>query len=143
RRHDAPLVGRVRQRRQLDEAFVSAVADRACTLFTVLGAAGVGKSRLATEFLASVDATVVRGRCLSYGEGITYWPVVEVLKQLHVLSADEKAAGAVASLLGESDQPTSPDEIAWAVRKTLEQAAAERPLVVVFDDIHWGEPAFL
>jgi class 3 adenylate cyclase len=143
RRHDAPMVGRGRQRRLLDEAFASVVADRACHLFTILGAAGVGKSRLAAEFLGGLDARVIRGRCLSYGEGITYWPVVEVLKQLGTRPDDEAAAAVIASLLGETDAPTSPDQIAWAVRKTLEQAAAERELVVVFDDIHWGEPAFL
>ncbi len=91
----------------------------------------------------SLEATVVRGRCLPYGEGITYWPVVEVLKQLDVLPPDEAAAAAIRSLLGESEAATSAEEIAWAFRKTLEQAAAERPLVVVFDDIQWGEETFL
>jgi tetratricopeptide (TPR) repeat protein len=85
----------------------------------------------------------VRGRCLPYGEGITYWPVVEVLKQLDTLPADEAAAVAIRSLLGETEAATSAEEIAWAFRKTLEQAAAERPLVVVFDDIQWGEETFL
>ena len=89
-----------------------------------------------------MEATVVRGRCLPYGEGITYWPVVEVLKQLDVLPTDEAAALAIRSLLGESDAPTSAEEIAWAFRKTLEHAAAGRPLVVVFDDIQWGEETF-
>jgi class 3 adenylate cyclase/tetratricopeptide (TPR) repeat protein len=139
----APMVGRERQRRLLPEAFANVSADRACYLVTILGAAGVGKSRLAAEFLADVDATVVRGRCLSYGEGITYWPVVEVLKQLGTKPADDSAAAAVAGLLGETDIAATPDEIAWALRKTLEQVAAERPLVAVFDDLHWGEPAFL
>ena len=78
-----------------------------------------------------------------YGEGITYWPVVEVLKQLDVLPPEEAAAAAIRSLLGESEAATSAEEIAWAFRKTLEQAAAERPLVVVFDDIQWGEETFL
>src|SRR5205814_764027 len=79
RRLYSPMVGRDRQLRQLTEAFESAVADRACYLFTVLGSAGVGKSRLIEEFLATVasHATVLRGRCLSYGEGITFWPVAE------------------------------------------------------------------
>lgn len=99
RRHDAPMVGRERERRQLEEAFASLVSGR-CQLFTILGAAGVGKSRLVAEFLAGVDAGVVRGRCLSYGEGITYWPVVEVLKQLGTRPADEAAAAAVASGAG-------------------------------------------
>src|SRR5919109_4484016 len=83
RRLDAPLVGRARELRRLREAFAQAVDDRSCQLFTILGVAGVGKSRLTAEFLGSLeDATVVRGRCLPYGEGITYWPVIEVLQQL-------------------------------------------------------------
>jgi class 3 adenylate cyclase/tetratricopeptide (TPR) repeat protein len=138
-----PMVGRERQRRQLEDAFASVRADRACHLFTILGAAGVGKSRLAAEFLAGVDATVVRGRCLSYGEGSTYWPVVEILKQLGTRPDDDVAATAVASLLGESGEIATADQIAWAVRKTLEQAAADGPLVCVVDDLHWGEPVFL
>ena len=79
---------------------------------------------------------------MPYGEGITYWPVVEVLKQLD-LAPDEPRRSAIRSLLGETDAATSADEIAWAFRKTLEQASAERPLVVVFDDIQWGEETFL
>ncbi len=93
--------------------------------------------------LASIDATVFRGRCPPYGERITYWPVVDVLKQLDVRPADEAAAEAIRALLGETEAATSAEEIAWAFRKTLERAAAERPLVVVFDDIQWGEETFL
>ena len=127
----------------LGEAWERVQAEQRCELVTVVGDAGVGKSRLAAEVLASIEATVVRGRCLPYGEGITYWPVVEVLKQLDVPPADEAAAAAIRSLLGETEAATSAEEIAWAFRKTLEQAAAERPLVVVFDDIQWGEETFL
>src|SRR5947199_5820824 len=116
RQHGAPMVGRERQRRLLPEAFANARADRACHLVTILGAAGVGKSRLAAEFLADVDATVVRGRCLSYGEGITYWPVVEVVKQL---LADEPAANpALAALL--CDGLAAADAIAAATRELYE-----------------------
>ena len=82
----------------------------------------------------------MRGRCLPYGEGITYWPVVEVMKQLDALPSDPAAAAAIRSLLGETDQATSAEEIAWAFRKLLEEQA---PLVVVFDDIQWGEETFL
>jgi len=78
-----------------------------------------------------------------YGEGITYWPVVEVLVQLGIRPEEESAATAIAALMGEREATTTPDEIAWAVRKTFERAAAEETLVVVFDDIHWAEPAFL
>ena len=120
-----------------------ALSENRCELVTVVADAGVGKSRLVDEALEPLDAAVVRGRCLPYGEGITYWPVVEVLKQLDVLPSDEAAAAPIRALLGETDVQSSAEEIAWAVRKTLERAAAERPLVVVFDDIHWGEDTFL
>jgi class 3 adenylate cyclase/tetratricopeptide (TPR) repeat protein len=140
RRHEAPMIGRERQRELLEGAFANVVSERSCHLFTILGAAGVGKSRLAQEFLGGVDATVVGGRCLSYGEGISYWPVTEVLKQL---VPDGEVAGPLASILGGEAAASSPAEIAWAFRKLLESRASERPLVVVFDDLHWGEPTFL
>ena len=77
----APMVGRQRERRRLLDAFHQAVADRSCQLFTVLGAAGVGKSRLVREVLETIDgaATVAAGRCLPYGDGLTWWPLVEAL----------------------------------------------------------------
>jgi class 3 adenylate cyclase/tetratricopeptide (TPR) repeat protein len=143
RRHETPMVGRERELQALRDAFARARHDRSCQLFTVLGAAGVGKSRLAYEFLKHLDATVVRGRCLSYGEGITYWPVIEVLKQLDALPSDPTAAASLCSLLGESQQGTSAEEIAWGFRKLLEERARERPLVCVFDDIHWAEETLL
>ncbi|MBA3717270.1 MAG: AAA family ATPase [Actinobacteria bacterium] len=144
RAHAAPMVGRETELRRLRDAYEQAVRSRSCQLFTVLGSAGVGKSRLAAEFIRGlVDAHVVQGRCLSYGEGITYWPVVEVVKQLDALPSDESAAVAMRSLLGESEAASSADEIAWAFRKLLEEQAENRPLVVVFDDVHWGEQTFL
>ena len=141
RRQDVPIVGRVREQRALDDAWERARSEGSCHLFTLLGAAGVGKSRLTVEFLASLgDAPVVRGRCLSYGEGITYWPVVEVVLQLGRRPSDPGAALAIASLLGESEEPATADEIAWAFRILLEESA---PVVCVFDDLHWAEPTFL
>jgi class 3 adenylate cyclase/tetratricopeptide (TPR) repeat protein len=144
RRFDAQLVGRERELRRLREAFGQAGADGSCQLFTVLGSAGVGKSRLTAEFIGSVDgARVVRGRCLPYGEGITYWPVIEVLKQLppaRELDLDPAAVAALEGLLGDEPAVSSTEEIPWALRKLLESLA---PIVVVFDDIHWAEPAFL
>jgi class 3 adenylate cyclase/tetratricopeptide (TPR) repeat protein len=140
RRHGARMIGRERQRELLEGAFANVASDRSCHLFTILGTAGVGKSRLAQEFLSAVDATVVRGRCLSYGEGISYWPVTEVVKQL---DPDTEAGGPLGSILGGENAWGSPEEIAWAFRKLLESRAAERPVVVVFDDLHWGEPTFL
>jgi class 3 adenylate cyclase/tetratricopeptide (TPR) repeat protein len=142
RRHATRFVGRERELGLLRDSFAVAARERRCELVTVIGDAGVGKSRLVAEAIDSLQATIVRGRCLPYGEGITYWPVVEVLKQLDTMPPDDAAAAAIRALLGETDAPTSADEIAWAFRKTLEHAAAEELVVVVFDDIQWGESTF-
>jgi class 3 adenylate cyclase/tetratricopeptide (TPR) repeat protein len=143
RRQEALFVGRKRELAILMEAWKRVEAERGCELLTVVGDAGVGKSRLVAELARGLEAKVVTGRCLSYGAGITYWPVVEVLRQIDLLPSEEAAAVAIRSLLGETDATTSAEEIAWAFRKTLEQAASQRPLVVVFDDIQWGEETFL
>jgi class 3 adenylate cyclase/tetratricopeptide (TPR) repeat protein len=132
RRLDSPLVGRHRELERLRQDFAHAAAERSCHLLTLLGSAGVGKSRLVAELVDEVGdrARVVRGRCLHYGEGITYWPLVDVLLALGVDPADVLAL-------------PSPQEAAVATRKLLEAESAERPLIVVFDDLQWGEPAFL
>jgi class 3 adenylate cyclase/tetratricopeptide (TPR) repeat protein len=140
RRHDSRFVGRERELALVGAAWERARSEQRCELLTIVGDAGVGKSRLIAEALASVAARIVRARCLPYGEGITYWPVVEVLKQLDALPSDPAALAAIRSLLGESERATSAEEIAWSVRKTLEQ---EAPLVVVLDDIQWGQETFL
>ena len=142
RRPEARFVGRESELVSIREAWERVRTERRCELLTIVGEAGVGKSRLIAEALASLDGRLVQGRCLPYGEGITYWPVVEILRQLHAPPPDE-AAVAIGSLLGEVDVATSAEEIAWAFRKTLEHAAAERPLIVVFDDVQWGEETFL
>ena len=95
---------------------------------------------------------MLAGTCLSYGQGITYWPVVSMVKQVldtehgstgaaELMAADAKVAAAVKVLLGEQETVTSPHEIAWAVRKVFESCADPAPLIVVFDDLHWAEPA--
>ena len=140
RRHETVFVGRERELALLGEACARALAERCCELVTIVADAGLGKSRLAAEALSVIEAPVVRGRCLPYGAGITYWPVVEVLKQLDATPSDPAAAAAIRSLLGESEAGTSAEEIAWAFRKLLEEQA---PLVLVFDDIQWGEQTFL
>jgi class 3 adenylate cyclase len=150
----APLVGRRGQLRMLRDAFAHVAQDRSCRLVTVVGMAGVGKSRLTAEFLRGIDARVLTGRCLSYGQGITYWAVVSMVKQLldaehgcggaaGLMSRDAKVTAAVNVLLGEQAASTSPAEIAWAVRRLLESSGELSPLVAVFDDLHWGEPALL
>jgi class 3 adenylate cyclase len=142
RRFATPMVGRETELRRLRDAFAQATHDRSCQLFTVLGSAGVGKSRLAAELLAGIEAGAVGGRCLSYGEGITYWPVVEILKQLGTLP-DGDAARPLRSLLGETEEPASAEEIAWGFRRLLEQEAEAQPLVCVLDDLHWAEETLL
>jgi class 3 adenylate cyclase/tetratricopeptide (TPR) repeat protein len=138
--HEIPFVGRRPELRQLAAAWERSLAGPCCELVTVVGEPGVGKSRLVAEVLGRIDARVLRGRCLSFGDGITYWPVVEVVKQLGAVASDQAAAAAIRSLLGETDAVAGTDEIAWAFRKLLEEQA---PLVVCFDDIQWGEETFL
>jgi class 3 adenylate cyclase len=140
RSHESRFVGRERELRSIAEAWERASLEQRCELATVVGEAGVGKSRLVAEALRSIDGRVVRGRCLPYGDGITYWPVVEVVKQLDALPSDPAADSSIRSLLGELEQGTSAEEIAWAFRKLLEEQA---PLVVLFDDVQWGEETFL
>ena len=126
RSHASRFVGREPELGTLAAAWGRVLAGPHCELVTVVGDPGVGKSRLVAEALAQIDAPIVRGRCLSYGEGITYLPVVEVVRQLGVRPTDESAARAIRSMLGENDVPSDADEIAWAFRKLLEAAGAAR-----------------
>ena len=140
RSHASRFVGREPELDALAQVWARALAEARCELVTVVGEPGVGKSRLVAEALDAIGARVVRGRCLPYGDGITYWPVVEVLKQIPALPTDPAAAAALRSLLGETEEATSADQIAWAFRKLVEEQA---PLVVCLDDIQWGEETFL
>src|SRR6266540_2497849 len=135
---DSPMVGRERERALLRQAFDRAAQERSCHLFTILGAAGVGKSRLAAELVAEVRvrARVATGRCLPYGEGITYWPLHELL-----IDVDDERARPAQELL--KAELSSPEELFLIVRKLLETLAREQPLLVVFDDVHWADPTFL
>ena len=131
RHPESVLVGRERERARLRREFEDTVADRACRLVTLLGPAGVGKSRLVADFLeyARQEADVLHGRCLNYGEGITYWPLVELLLAIGVEPE---------TVLGSSAAETQ-----LAFRRLLEERAVTRPQIVVFDDIHWAESTFL
>jgi len=140
RSHESRFVGRRAELELVLEAWRRAQAELSCELVTIVGDPGIGKSRLVAEAVAEIGSRTVSGRCLPYGEGITYWPVVEVIKQLGVKPSHPDAANAIGSLLGETDRDASPEEIAWAFRKLLEEQA---PLVVVFDDIQWADETFL
>jgi class 3 adenylate cyclase/tetratricopeptide (TPR) repeat protein len=165
RRLDAPMVGRDRELALLGQAFERVTTDRACHLFTVLGAAGAGKTRLVEEFAAQVDtgATVLRGRCLAYGEGITFWPVVELVSQAAGLSIldppevaqrkllavigpgerSERIADLVAGIVGLSQAEAPVEESFWALRRFLETVAGRQPLLLLLDDLQWAESTFL
>lgn len=166
RRFDSPFVGRVRQRAALETALGNVVRDRTCHLLTVLGGAGVGKSRLVWEFASGFtgDVTVLRGRCLPYGEGITYWPLAEIVRDIARaegrdpaeqstsamsarLAGDEKAE-VIVERLGHALGLTgvggaTSEETFWAVRRLFEALARAKPLIIVIDDIHWAESTFL
>ncbi len=138
RRFDVPLVGRERELRALREAWDRAVAEAGCHLFTLLGAAGVGKSRLVAELLSNVGdhARVLPGRCLPYGEGITFWPLLEAL-----MGAGEETEAVLERL--RSGGTATTHELFLEVRLTLESLAADRPVLVHIDDLQWAEPLLL
>jgi class 3 adenylate cyclase len=155
RRFDAPFVGRNGELEQLEQTYGRAVRDTSCQLFTVLGPAGIGKSRLVYEFLDShEDAIVLRGRCLAYGEGITYFPIVEILEQIdadaelgRVLASDHEARTLVNTVMGAiglaDEGIASREDTFRAVRLLLETFARSRPLILVLDDLHWAQPTLL
>lgn len=165
RRLGSPIVGREQELDALRTVFDEAVAETRCSLVFVLGSAGIGKSRLANEFVASLaeDVLVLRGHCLSYREGTTFWPVVEIVRQAAKFDETDPAARArqkllelfpdreegeriyerLAGVLGLEGSEALTQEIFWALRRLLETVAATRPVVAVLEDIHWAEPTFL
>ena len=158
-----PLVGRAREIAALGAEFRRSVAGPEGRLITLVGEAGIGKSRLIEEFVRSIadQAAVLHGRCLSYGDGITFFPLAEVLRRAAGIVPEDSeedarirlkscfgeqladATSRIESVMGLSQHPYGQDELFWAVRAVLEELARRRPLVVVFDDIHWAEPTFL
>lgn len=158
------FVGRDPQLRLLDDAFRRAVGERSCQLVTVLGTAGIGKTRLAEEFAATIsDSLVLTGRCLSYGQGATYWPLREAVLGAAGLTGEESADAAEAAfaamlcdapdaanivsrllaLAGFNREAPVPEDVPWAVRLFLELLAAQGPVLLVVDDLHWAESGLL
>src|ERR1700674_2346701 len=164
RRLDAPMLGRDGELRLLSAAFDRCVAERSAQLVSLLGEAGVGKSRLVHEFRQQIEgrATVLLGRCLSYGEGLSYWPLADALRTqvgvdddhlvaswrsgLLALVAGQPQAEAIVAqvmgLLGVGEAGGS-GEAFLAGRRLLEGMAHARPLVLVIDDLHWATPTLL
>ena len=159
----APLVGRETELELLENTYERAVRNRRAHLFTIYGDPGVGKSRLAREFVEGLEgATVLSGRSLPYGESVTYWPLAEMVKSAAGITDDDPlevaveklrdsceneaiadllglASGVLEAVKGERSQ----QEIAWAAREWVERMAHDQPLVLVFEDIHWAEDALL
>jgi class 3 adenylate cyclase/tetratricopeptide (TPR) repeat protein len=147
---EAPFVGRNDELETLERTLARAVDERTPQLATIIGPPGIGKSRLARELIQCSPARVLVGRCLSYGEGITYWPLAEVVSQVgDVRSAlgDESeadlAAFRIAAAVGTAAAAASPEEIGWGFRKLFEALARDQPLIVVLDDIQWAELTLL
>ncbi len=161
RRHDSPIVGRDEELAAIDLALGEVIETRAVRMITIIGDAGLGKTRLAQEVMAraGANARILRGRCLAYGDGITFWPLREMVGEaaeirfddnpeegrvkLLALVGDPDVADRLAAAVGLSTTPFPLHEIYWAARKLFESLTAQGPLVALMDDIHWAESAFL
>jgi class 3 adenylate cyclase/tetratricopeptide (TPR) repeat protein len=159
----APFVGREAELDLLENTLARTVRDKRPHVFTIYGEPGVGKSRLLREFLAGAEGvTILAGRALPYGEGVTYWPLAEMIKAAAGITDDDPmetareklveccgdeaiaellglASGVMDAVEGERGQP----EIAWAAREFVDELADVQPLVLVFEDIHWAEEPLL
>jgi class 3 adenylate cyclase/tetratricopeptide (TPR) repeat protein len=163
RRPQVPFVGREFELDLLRNMYDRSLRDRRAYLVTVFGDPGVGKSRFVTEFADGVErATVLTGRALPYGEGVTYWPIASMVKASAGITDDDPAAeafeklrsscesDAVADLLavalgvlGATEHGNAGDEIAWAALRWAEQLATGQPLILVFEDLQWSDDRLL
>jgi class 3 adenylate cyclase len=165
RRVDLALVGRAQESRALDDVLAQTVTSGRSHLVTVLGPPGIGKSRLVNEFLLHIGdrAAVARGRCVSYGKGITYWPLAQALRDALDLTGTESeqatrhaleqalgpcedrdtVLGLLMPLVGGAGPPPDKEQTVWSVRRLVEELATKRPLVLSVDDLHWAEPTLL
>ena len=152
----SPLVARREELGVLHAVLERAIASRSCQVITVIGEPGIGKSRLARELVESTGdrCRIVTGQCLSYGEGITYWPLAEIVRQLTsgdspleavLAGAPDTAliAARIRGALGIEASPGPAEETAWAFRLLFERVARQRPLIVMIDDLHWAEPTLV
>ena len=159
----ASLVGRETELELLENTFARTARDGRAHLFTVYGEPGVGKSRLTREFVDGVErASILTGRCLPYGEGVTYWPLAEMIKAAAGISDDDPleeafeklracceeetvadVLGLAAGMLEALEGERSSQEIAWAAREVMVTLADVQPLILVFEDIHWAEEPLL
>ena len=162
------FVGREAEMARLSEALFSAAGHQRPRLVTVVGDAGVGKSRLIREFATSTkhEAKLIRGRCLPYGDGITFWPLSEAIRGVASIasedSPDEAIArirellgapdagadldailGRVAAMMGLSEDQFPVAELMWGARRFFEAISASLPLLMVIDDIQSAETTFL
>jgi DNA-binding SARP family transcriptional activator len=152
---EAPLVGRRTELAALRESFERCARQRRCSLHLILGEAGIGKTRLATEFTAELDGstTILVGRCVSYGKGATFLPLGEIVSGLQARTdlqtlfvGDQHAELIVtrlAELTEEENGSSSSSETFWAVRRLLETLAGHQPVLLVLEDLHWAEPTLL
>jgi len=160
-----PFVGRAAEMGRLSDALFDAIDNKRARLISVMGDAGVGKSRLIREFAttASSQARVVRGRCLPYGDGITFWPLAEVVRDAATITAEDSPDAAIdkiRGLLGRArDRDAIVDRVAaamnlstaqfpvpellWGGRRLLESLADDQPIAMIVDDIHSAETTFL
>jgi DNA-binding SARP family transcriptional activator len=155
---DAPMFGRQSELTRLRSAFRRVVRSGTAWRIAVLGDAGIGKSRLAREFVSSIgaDANAITQRCPAPGEGVAFLPVREALieaagllgwRGLHRLLADDhdgqRVAPEIATAIGLRVEPESVAVLFPAVRRLFDALASDRPLVIVLEDLHWAEPTFL
>ncbi|HVE88462.1 MAG TPA: AAA family ATPase [Burkholderiaceae bacterium] len=161
RRHDTPVVGRDEELVTLQSSWDAVRTEGKVRLLTVIGDAGIGKSRLVRELMERVASPgrIVCGRCLAYGDGITFWPLREMVfsaaairsddtpdiarDKLLVCTGDAAVADRIASAVGLSPATFPLHEIYWGARRLMQVLAAQGPVLALFDDIHWAEPAFL
>ncbi|HEV8250214.1 MAG TPA: tetratricopeptide repeat protein [Gaiellaceae bacterium] len=170
---EAPFVGRDRELRLLKELFHASAEEGKAHLVSVTGIAGIGKSRLGWEYFKYVDGLPQRtfwhrGRCLAYGEGVTYWALADMVRMRCRIAEDEEPASALgklqatlteyllddeerrfveprlAHLLGlEERQARDKEELFGAWRLFFERLADSDPVVMVFEDMQWADPSLL